>query len=303
MHGGHHHHHGHHDHAPATLGVTPFAIALTVNLVFVVIEVAAGLHSGSTALLADAGHNLSDVMALALAAFAAWLAKRPPAGRRTYGFGKAGVLAALANALLLMLASGVIGWEALNRLREPAPVAADWIMAVAGAGIVINAGAALLFAHAHRSDLNARGAFLHLLADAAVSAGVIVAGLAIALTGWVWIDSAVAFVVLSIIVVSAFSLLQEALDLALDAAPASIDLVQVRARLEGFDGIASVHDLHVWAMSGSETALTAHLIRPGGGDDVFLKEAARMLHAEFGIGHVTLQIESGRLSLCTDSHA
>lgn len=302
MHGG-HHHHGDHDHgrkhaAPARA----YGVALIVNLVFVVVQVAAGFYANSTALLADATHNLSDVLGLALSGGAAWLATRAASARRTYGFGKAGVLAALANALLLVAASGAIGWEALRRFAAPESVAPFIVMATAAAGIVVNGGTALLFAGGGKNDINARGAFLHLMADAAVSAGVIVAGALIWLTGKSWIDPAASVIVVVVIVWGAWGLLRDSLDLALDAAPQGIDVAAVRARLSALPGVSAVHDLHVWAMSPTEPALTAHLVVPDGGSDAFLGAVEDDMRASFGIRHVTLQVERDQRAPCAHGH-
>lgn len=321
MHGGHHHHHGHdhshdhgHDHGHAhgheghahaapdlasATGVRTYGIALVVNLVFVAIQIAAGFIANSTALLADATHNLSDVLGLALAGVAAWLATRTGSARRTYGFGKAGVLAALANALLLVAASGAIAWEAARRFASPEGIEPGIVMAAAAAGIVVNAGSAMLFARGGRNDINARGAFLHLMADAAVSAGVIIAGGLVMWTGADWIDPVASLVIVIVILAGAWGLLRDSLDLAMDAAPAGIDVTAVRAKLGALPGVAAVHDLHVWAMSPTENALTAHLVVPDGGGDDFLTAAEKDLHAAFGIRHVTLQIERQLRDPCT----
>ncbi|KAF0173671.1 MAG: cation transporter [Hyphomonadaceae bacterium] len=307
MHGGHHHHHHHHDHgrdhghgraAPART----YGVALAVNLAFVVVQVAAGFYANSTALLADATHNLSDVLGLALSGGAAWLATRAASARRTYGFGKAGVLAALANALLLVAASGAIGWEALRRFAAPETVAPMIVMATAAAGILVNGGTAMLFAGGGKDDINARGAFLHLMADAAVSAGVIIAGALIWMTGQSWIDPVASLAVVAVILWGTWGLLRNALDLAMDAVPQGIDLAAVRARLAALPGVTAVHDLHVWAMSPTEPALTAHLVAPDGGDDALLNGAEDDLRAAFGIRHVTLQIERAHRGPCANGH-
>lgn len=306
MHAGHahhgHHHGHHHHHAPAD-PARPFGIALAVNFVFVLVETAAGIAANSTALLADAGHNLSDVLGLALAGGAAWLATRKAAPRRTYGYGKAGVAAALGNALLLAVASGALGWEAIRRLSAPQETAPLIVMAAAGAGIVVNAGAALLFADRRKTDLNARGAYLHLMADAAVSAGVIVAGALIWLTGAQWIDPAASLVVVVVILFGSWGLFRDSLDLMMDAAPRGIDVAAVRGRLSALPGVTAVHDLHVWAMTASEAALTAHLVRPEGADDAFLDAAEADLRHAFGIRHVTLQVERAERAPCAHAHA
>ncbi len=301
MHGHDHHHHGAHDHAHAASART-YGVALVINLVFVVVQVAAGFFANSTALLADATHNLSDVLGLALAGGAAWLATRAASARRTYGFGKAGVLAALANGLLLVAASGAIGWEALRRFAAPEAVSPVIVMATAAAGIAVNAGAAMLFAGGGKHDINARGAFLHLMADAAVSAGVIVAGALVWFTGQSWIDPAASVAVVVVILWGTWGLLRDSLDLAMDAAPQGIDVAAVRARLAALPGVTAVHDLHVWAMSPTEPALTAHLVAPGGGDDAFLNCAEDDLRAAFGIRHVTLQVERAHRAPCANGH-
>lgn len=308
MHGGHHHHHHHHagdSHADSGghgASARPFGIALVVNFIFVLAETAAGFWANSTALLADAGHNLSDVLGLALAGGAAWLATRKPSPRRTYGYGKAGVAAALANGLLIVAASGAIAWEAVRRFSSPETVSPLIVMGAAAAGILVNGGTALLFAQRSKSDLNARGAYLHLMADAAVSAGVIVAGALIWWTGQSWIDPAASLIVVGVIVWGSWGLLRESFDLIMDAAPDGIDVAAVRARLGALPGVTEVHDLHVWAMTANEPALTAHLVRPDGADDAFLHAAQSELQAAFGIRHVTLQVERGTRD-CAHAHA
>lgn len=279
-----------------------YGVALTINLVFVIIQTIAGFVANSTALLADATHNLSDVLGLALAGAAAWLVTRAATTRRTYGFGKAGVLAALGNALLLVAASGAIGWEAVRRFASPESVAPLIVMATAAAGIVVNGGTALLFARSGKSDINARGAFLHLMADAAVSAGVIIAGALIWLTGKSWIDPVASLLVVVVILLGTWGLLKDSLDLAMDAAPQGIDVTAVREKLSGLPGVAAVHDLHVWAMSPAEPALTAHLVLPDGGGDDFLNTAEDALRDAFGITHVTLQIERAHRAPCAHAH-
>ena len=305
MHGGHAHphHRAREGHSHADPGARPYGIAVMINFAFVLVEAGAGYFANSTALFADAGHNLSDALSLALAGGAAWLATRKSSSRRTYGYGKAGVLAALANGLLLVAASGAIGWEALRRFASPEIVAPGIVMAVAAVGIVVNAGTALLFAANRKSDLNARGAYLHLMADAAISAGVIVAGALIWLTGQTWIDAAASLIVVGVILWSSWGLLRESLDLAMDAAPAGIDVAAVRAQLGALPGVTEVHDLHVWAMTPREPALTAHLIRPDGANDAFLDAAEHDLRAKFGITHVTLQVERGPRDPCVHVHA
>jgi cobalt-zinc-cadmium efflux system protein len=303
MHG---HAHAHHDQAHAHHhhdATRPVGLALAINFAFVLVETAAGIAANSTALLADAAHNFSDVLGLALAGGAAWLATRKAPPRRTYGYGKAGVAAALANALLLVAASGALGWEALRRLAAPEPSQPVIVMIAAAAGIAVNAGAALLFARRRKADINARGAYLHLMADAAISAGVVVAGALIWLTGQAWIDPAASLAIVAVIVWGAWGLLRESADLMLDAAPAGIDVAAVRAHLAGLPGVTEVHDLHVWAMTASEPALTAHLVRPDGADDAFLDAAGETLRHLFGIRHITLQVERGARDPCAHAHA
>jgi cobalt-zinc-cadmium efflux system protein len=284
-----------HDHHHAPPSERGFALGVALNLGYVAVEAAAGFWAGSLALIADAGHNLSDVLGLLLAWGAARLARRAPTRRRSYGWRRASILAALANAMLLLVAVGAIGFEAIGRLRDPAPVATDVVLWVAAVGVAVNTGTALLFLRGREHDLNRQGAFLHMLADAAVTLGVIIAALLIAATGWHWLDPAVALAIGAVILVGTWSLLRDSANLAMDAAPRHIDPAEVEAWLAALPGVASVHDLHIWAMSTTETALTAHLVRPRAEapDDAFLAEAARGLRARFGIGHVTLQVERG----------
>jgi cobalt-zinc-cadmium efflux system protein len=301
----HHHHHHHHHHGPPPGDqVEPrWLIGIGLNLGFVIVEAAAGLVGHSMALLADAGHNLSDVMALALAAAAAWLARRPAGPRRTYGFGKATVLSALVNAVLLVFACGIIAREAVGRLGSPSPPAAGLMMAVAAAGVVANGLTAALFLRGRGQDLNVRLAFTHMAADAAISAGVVIAGALIAVTGRAWIDPVAGLLILAVILIGTWDLLKEALDLAMDTAPSSVDVGAVREFLQACPDVSEVHDLHVWPLSTTQTALTAHLVRACGGDDVFLKDVCKALHDRFGIEHATLQVEAESLSDCEDLHA
>jgi cobalt-zinc-cadmium efflux system protein len=293
--------HGHH-HAPVDTGDWRYAVGLVVNLAFVGCEFGAGIFSGSTALLADAGHNLSDVLGLAMAGGAAWLARRGArgdgAGKRTYGFGKATVLAALANALLLIFACGAIAFEAVQRVVDPAPVASGIVMAVAGVGFVINLGTALLFMRDRHDDLNARGAYLHMMADAAVSIGVVIAGGVILTTGWSVIDPLVSLVIVAVILAGTWGLLKESANLALDAAPAGIRVSEVRDALLALDGVTAVHDLHVWGLSTTEAALTAHLIHQRPDPVVLLAESQAVARGRFSIGHTTLQLETHALPDC-----
>lgn len=299
---GHHEHHGQHGHghahAPASHG-RAFAIGVVLNSVFVVAEAAAGVLSGSMALVADAGHNLSDVLGLLIAWGASALAARPPTERFTYGFKSSSILAALANAALLLVATGAIAVEAGRRLFEPAPVPGTTMMAVAAVGIVVNTATALLFLRGRKDDLNIRGAFLHMAADAAVSAGVVIAGFAVLRTGAAWIDPATGLVIVAVIGIGTWGLLRESLKMALLGVPVGIDEGAVRGLLARQPGVAAVHDLHIWPMSTTETALTAHLVIPGGHPgDGFLHRLADELQHRFGIGHPTIQVETSAQGFC-----
>lgn len=288
-----HHHHGH-SHVPEAGHGRAFAIGIILNLGFVVIEAGYGVWADSMALLSDAGHNLSDVLGLAIAWGAALLARRGATERFTYGLRSSSILAALFNALLLLVAVGGIVWESVQRLIEPAPVAAGTIMVVAGIGIVVNGFTAFLFMSGQH-DLNIRGAFLHMVADAAVSLGVVLGGFAILWTGANWIDPVLSLVIAAVIVWGTWGLLKQSLTLSLHGVPRDIAVPEVRQALERMPGVARVHHLHVWAVSTTEAALTAHLVMPGGHPgDRFLADAQRELKVHFGIGHATLQIEIHR---------
>lgn len=293
---GHAHGHGHHHgvaRPPADTGPA-FAIAVGLNLAFVVIEAGVATVYGSMALLADAGHNLSDVLSLLLAWGASILARRPPSQRFTYGLKSSSILAALGNAALLWVALGAILIETVRRFAEPEPVAGGMMMVVAVAGIVVNGVSAMLFARGRKHDLNLRAAFQHLVADAAVSAGVVVAGGLIVWTGTWWIDPAASLLITAVIAVGSWELLRDSVSHGLLAVPDGIDLGDVRGFLAGQPGVAAVHDLHVWPMSTTETALTAHLVMPGGHPgDGFLHRLTHDLHDRFDIGHATVQIEAG----------
>jgi cobalt-zinc-cadmium efflux system protein len=279
------------DHAHLDYG-RAFAIGIALNLVYVAGEAIAGILSGSLALLADAGHNLSDVLSLALSWGAAVLSRRRPSGRFTYGLGSSSILAALANAIILLLVTGGIAWEALERLSHPVPVASTIVIWVAAAGILVNGVTALLFASGSQRDLNLKSAFLHMAADTLVTASVVAAGIAIALTGWLWLDPVVSLVVSAVIVVGTWSLMKSAIGLALDAVPEGVDAAAVRAHLLGTPGVTGLHDLHIWGMSTTETALTCHLVMPGGHPgDATLNGIAQQLDHRFGIHHATIQIE------------
>jgi cobalt-zinc-cadmium efflux system protein len=304
----HHAHHGHdhgahghagHSHTPANFG-RAFAIGIALNAAFVLIEAAYGFVSNSTALLADAGHNLSDVLGLLVAWIAAVLSQRPPTPRLTYGLRNTSILAALLNAILLLIASGAILLEAIQRLIHPEPIASLTVIVVAAIGIAVNGITALLFASGRKTDLNIRGAYLHMMADAAVSLGVVLAATAIMMTGWLWIDPAMSLVIVAVIVWGTWSLLHESTAMSLAAVPSGIDPAAVRAFLAGRPSVASIHDLHIWPLSTTETALTAHLVMPAGNSgDVFLTETCRELQHRFNIGHATLQIETSDDIHCT----
>ncbi|WEK41036.1 MAG: cation diffusion facilitator family transporter [Candidatus Brevundimonas colombiensis] len=303
---GHSHGHGHshgpggHSHGPVDTGDWRYAVGLVVNLIFVACEFGAGLMADSTALLADAGHNLSDVLGLAMAGGAAWLARRgahgAAGGRRTYGFGKATVLAALGNALLLIFACGAIAFEAVRRFNEPAPVGSATIMVVAGIGFVINLGTALLFMKSQH-DLNAKGAYLHMMADAGVSLGVVVAGAVILATGWSVVDPLVSLVIVVVILWSTWGLLKDSVNLAMDGAPSGVDVPVLEKALLDLAGVRAVHDLHVWALSTTETALTAHLVHDRPDSAALIGEAQAAARRQ-GINHTTLQLENEPLPDC-----
>ncbi|VXD00481.1 cation diffusion facilitator family transporter [Sphingomonas sp. AX6] len=302
----HHHSHDHahgghgHVHAPKDFG-RAFAIGITLNIAFVVVEGAAGILYDSMALLADAGHNLSDVLGLLIAWAGATLAKRPPSKRFTYGLRSSSILAALANALLLLVAVGAIAWEAIRRIGDPPAVEGTAVMIVAGIGIVINLATALLFFSGRQHDINIRGAYLHMAADAAVSAGVVVAGALILWTGSVWIDPIVSLVIVAVILIGTWGLLAQSVTMALHAVPDRIDAEKVEAALATRPGVARVHHLHIWPTSTTEVALTAHLVMSGGHPgDAFLGETAHMLDHDFGIGHATIQVEMGDGAPCSD---
>jgi cobalt-zinc-cadmium efflux system protein len=288
--------HGHNDghgHAPASFG-RAFAIGITINLVYVAIEAAAGIATGSMALLADAGHNLSDVLGLLVGWAGLRLSLRPPTQRFTYGLNRAGILAALINALLLFAACGAITVEALRRLQDPQPVPGNVVMIVAGIGILINGFTAWLFASGRHGDVNIRGAYLHMLADAGVSAAVVVSGFVILKTGAWWVDPALSLLVVAVIVRGSWGLLREAVALSLDAVPTRIDIDAVTAWLAARPGVAEVHHLHIWPMGTTGTALTVHLSMPEGHPgDTALAALTHDLEHDFGIGHATIQVEIG----------
>jgi cobalt-zinc-cadmium efflux system protein len=313
-HHGHHHHdhgehghgHGHdhshahgtahglghaHVHAPANFGKA-FAIGIALNTALVAAQGIYGYIGNSTALLADAGHNLSDVLGLVVAWGASIAAQRAPSGRFTYGLRASTILAALTNAVFLLVATGAIGWEAILRLREPQPIAGVTVMVVAGIGILINGFTAMLFAGRRKDDINIEGAYLHMAADAAVSLGVVVSAALIIWTGWLWLDPVTSLVICAVILWSTTNLLRSSIDMSMAAAPKGTDLAAIRAFLLARPGVAAIHDLHVWPISTTETALTCHLVMPAGTVDVFLMETAQLLKTTFRIGHTTLQVET-----------
>jgi cobalt-zinc-cadmium efflux system protein len=314
-HGGHGHAHGHdhghghshgghgHSHAPKDFG-RAFAVGVVLNTGFVLVEAGAGIWSHSLALLADAGHNLSDVLSLLLAWGATVLARRAPSARRTYGMRKATILASLTNAVLLLVAVGVIASESVRRLIEPAQVQTLPVMITAGVGVVINTLTALMFMRGH-DDLNVKGAFLHMATDAAVSLAVVVGAAVMMISGGLtWLDPVLSLSIAGVIVFGTWGLLRDSVNLALDAVPRGIDIGMVKAWLGQQPGVTDVHDLHIWAMSTTETALTAHLTRPANQDtDTFLHATCEALATRFGIGHCTLQIELGDAAGCRLSPA
>jgi cobalt-zinc-cadmium efflux system protein len=297
------HDHPHHDHGRA--GAHPhaanpgshgraFVVAIALNSIFVAVEFGYGLAADSTALIADAGHNLSDVLGLVLAWAAAVVGRRPPDERYTYGLGSSSILAALANAMLLLVACGAIGWEAVQRFAQPPAVASVTVMVVAAIGIAVNGLSAWMFVQGSARDLNIRGAYLHMAADAAVSLGVVVSGLVMLFTGWFWLDPLVSLAIVAVILAGTWRLLRESLQLALNAVPPQIDLPTVAGYLRGLPGVTDIHDLHIWGMSSSESALTVHLVMPDGhpGDEV-IDGITRTLEERFAVHHSTLQIERG----------
>ena len=282
-----------HNHTPANFG-RAFAIGIFLNLGFVILEVVYGRMSNSLALIADAGHNLSDVLGLALAWGAAGLARLSPTLERTYGFRRSSILAALINASVLLISVGAIAWEAVIRLRNPGSVEETTVIWVAAVGIAVNAGTALLFMSGRKDDLNIRGAFVHLASDAVITLGVVLTGVAMLYTGWVWLDPVVSLVIVAAIVYGTWGLLRDSINLALDAVPEGIDMNEVKEYLASLPTCMDVHDLHVWGMSTTETALTAHLIMNEKiCDDALLAQTAKELHDKFGIEHTTLQVEFG----------
>ena len=289
----HHHHHHAHDHTPANYS-RAFIVGLVLNVGFVLTEFIFGLLANSVALIADAGHNLSDVLGLLLAWTASWLSRLEPSSQKTYGWRKSSILAAFLNAIFLMLVTGGIAVEALHRFANPNNVQGSTLIWVAAIGIVINTATALMFLSGHKEDLNIRATFLHMVADAMVSVGVVLAGIAIIFTNWLWLDPAFSLVISTLIIFNTWELLKESFHLVIDGVPAKIDQRAVRVYLSERPGVSQIHDLHIWGISTTETALTAHLVMPKGhpGDE-FLAQIGRELHNNFGIDHSTLQVEIG----------
>ena len=300
----HGHSHSHHQHGNPTSHGRAFAIAIGLNSIFVVVEFFYGFIANSTALMADAGHNLSDVLGLILAWGAAILTRRQPDGRYTYGLRSTSMLAALFNAMLLMLACGAIAWQAVLQLRHPSPVAGATVSLVAAIGIAVNGISAWLFMAGSKDDINIRGAYLHMAADAAISLGVLVAGLIVMSTGWNWLDPAVSIAIVVLIMLGTWSLLRESLRMMLAAVPGSVDAPKVEQFLRASAGVSDVHDLHIWAMSTTETALTAHLVMPAGYPSDSVIDAINLeLKTRFSIHHSTLQIELGTTVHACSLHA
>ncbi|MGB5505383.1 MAG: cation diffusion facilitator family transporter [Sulfurovum sp.] len=286
------HSHSHHHHEINNYNRS-FAIGIALNVIFVIIEVSYGLLADSLALIADAGHNLSDVMSLMLAWGANYLATKHPTHKRTYGLRKVTIMASLLSAVLLLVAMGGIAWESVERLSSPEPVDGVIIIIVAAFGVVINTLTALLFVKGQKHDLNIRAAYLHMAADAAISLGVVIAGIAIMLTGWIWLDPAISLFIVVAILVGTWQLLRDSIDLSIDAVPQNIDVCEVKEYLLNFTNVTDLHDLHIWALSTTENALTVHLVTS---DSLiynhFIQEIQEHLHHHFNIAHVTIQIEN-----------
>lgn len=287
-----------HRQEPADYG-RAFAVGVTLNVLLVIAQAVYGIRANSVALLADAAHNLGDVLGLLLAWGATILARQLPSGRFTYGLRSSSILAALANGAVLLLATGGIAWEAIQRFAQPEPVAGTTVIVVAALGIAVNTATALLFVSGRKGDLNIRGAFIHMAADAVVSLGVVVAGIGIVYTGWLWLDPVTSLMISVVIVAGTWGLLRDSLRLALHAVPQGIETERVRAFLAGERGVVEVHDLHIWAMSTTDNALTAHLVMPGGhpGDE-FIARITEQLEHRFNIGHATIQVETDASRAC-----
>jgi cobalt-zinc-cadmium efflux system protein len=304
---GHDHHdddhgHGHHHHPPPEQITRAFIVGIGLNVAFVLVEFIAGVLADSLALIADAGHNLSDVLSLVLAWGATRLAKRDPTPHRTYGFRRGTILSSLISSILLLIAMGAIAWEALQRFEQPAPVSGNLMIGVAASGVLINGFTAWLFAAGRHTDLNIRAAFMHMAGDAAVSVGVVFGGVGVLMLGWLWLDPAISLVIVAVIVYGTWDILAESLNMAFDAVPRNIDPHEVREFLRTLPGVTGIHDLHIWSMSTTETALTAHLVIPDAHqDDQFLHDVAEALEHRFRIAHATLQVERGIGPECDQS--
>jgi len=281
-----------HDHTHQTNYNKAFAVGIGLNITFVAVEVFYGLIANSSALLADAGHNASDVLGLTFAWFAIWLAGRKPKGKYSYGYKKSTILISVLNALLLFAAVTAIAWDAIDKFKYPEPVAGSQVMIVAAIGVVINTLTALMFIKGQKNDLNIKGAFLHMAADAGVSLGVVIGGLLIAKTGLFWIDPLMSLLIILVIIWGTWKLFIESINLALDAVPKHINIEEVRAFLLSKNGVEDIHDFHIWGMSTSQVGLTAHLIMPQSPDDDFISNLQKELKKEFKIGHTTFQIEN-----------
>jgi len=288
----HHHDHAHHHHRHAAGHDRAFAIGAALNVGFVAAEAGFGLVANSMALLADAAHNLGDILGLLLGWGAAWLTRRPPSGRRTYGWGRSSILAALLNATILLIGVGAIGVEAVRRLLAPATVDEPVVMVIAAVGILVNGATALLFMQGRGEDINIRSQFLHMATDAAVSASVVLAGAFIWVTGWLWLDPVVSLGIGAVVVGATWGLLRESIDLAMDAVPNGVAQDEVEDYLTSVPGVLEVHDLHIWGLSTTQIALTAHLVCNDPGAERSLHDVTTILRDRFGIGHATLQIET-----------
>lgn len=285
-----HDHSHHHHHQPANYGKA-FAIGIGLNVLYVIVETFYGLRINSSALLADAGHNATDVISLLLAWAATWVAQKRPSGKYTYGLRKTTIMASLVNGLLIFAAAGLILWDAIEKIQNPVAIPGNTLMIVAAIGIVVNTGTALLFMKGQKDDLNIKGAFLHMAADAGVTLAVLIGGLVMKYTGAYWVDPVLSFLIVVVIIYSAWGLLRDSVNLAIDAVPKDIDCEKVETFLENIDKVREVHDLHIWALSTTQTALTAHLVVPEDHDDNFIFKIRDQLKEKFNIDHSTLQIE------------
>jgi cobalt-zinc-cadmium efflux system protein len=293
QHDGHRHSHGGHHHAPTNFN-RAFILGMLLNSGFVLTELICGWQANSVALIADAGHNLSDVLGLLMAWVASFLSQRKPSARYTYGWRKLSILAALLNSIFLLVATGGIIWESIQRLQHPSEVTSTIVIAVAAIGVAINTGTALMFMSGRKGDLNIRAAFQHMAADALVSVGVVVAGIGILLTHWLWLDPIISIVISLLIIFGTWGLFKDSLHLAIDGVPSNIDERAIQSYLAECPGVMQIHDLHIWSLSTSETALTAHLVIPSGHPgDSFLATTCKELHDHFQVQHATLQIEVG----------